>query len=165
MSLAAENTVKPAIIVISSHVIRGSVGNRAAVFALEAFGFRVWVVPTVTLPWHPGHGPATQLVHDDTQFHSAIEDLTSAHWLSEVGAVLTGYMANASQVSSIAYLIKCVRAKNPDLVYLCDPVIGDADTLYVPEDIAVSIRDLLLPMGDISTPNRFELSWLTGKTT
>ena len=33
-----------AVIVISSHVARGSVGNRAAVFALETLGFPVWAV-------------------------------------------------------------------------------------------------------------------------
>ena len=44
-----------AVIVVSSHVARGSVGNRAAVFALETLGHPVWAVPTVVLPWHPGH--------------------------------------------------------------------------------------------------------------
>jgi pyridoxine kinase len=51
-----------AVIVISSHVVRGSVGNRAAVFALETLGHPVWAVPTVILPWHPGHGPAKRIV-------------------------------------------------------------------------------------------------------
>ena len=46
-----------AVIVISSHVVRGSVGNRAAVFALETLGYPVWALPTIVLPWHPGHGP------------------------------------------------------------------------------------------------------------
>ena len=53
-----------AVIVVSSHVARGSVGNRAAVFALETLGHPVWAVPTVLLPWHPGHGPATRIVPD-----------------------------------------------------------------------------------------------------
>jgi hypothetical protein len=48
-----------AVIVVSSHVARGSVGNRAAVFALETLGFPIWAVPTVILPWHPGHGRIT----------------------------------------------------------------------------------------------------------
>jgi pyridoxine kinase len=39
--------IRPSVIVISSHVVRGSVGNRAAVFALETLGFPVWAVPTV----------------------------------------------------------------------------------------------------------------------
>ncbi|MEP2575390.1 MAG: pyridoxal kinase, partial [Nitratireductor sp.] len=43
----ADPSAKPAVIVISSHVARGSVGNRAAVFALETLGYPVWAVPTV----------------------------------------------------------------------------------------------------------------------
>jgi pyridoxine kinase len=53
---------RPGILVISSHVVRGSVGNRAAVFALESLGFPVWAVPTVTLAWHPGQGTAMRIV-------------------------------------------------------------------------------------------------------
>nr|WP_234827464.1 bifunctional hydroxymethylpyrimidine kinase/phosphomethylpyrimidine kinase [Sinorhizobium meliloti] len=48
---------------------------------------------------------------------------------------------------------------NPALTYLCDPVVGPG--LYVPEAIAGVMRDQLLPMADIATPNPFELSWLT----
>jgi pyridoxine kinase len=59
--------VRPAVVVISSHVARGTVGNRAIVFALEALGFPVWAVPTVMLPWHPGHGPAPRIVPDRRQ--------------------------------------------------------------------------------------------------
>ncbi|MGO8536034.1 pyridoxal kinase, partial [Rhizobium ruizarguesonis] len=42
-----------AVIVISSHVVRGSVGNRAAFFALETLGHPVWALPTIERPW-PG---------------------------------------------------------------------------------------------------------------
>ena len=59
---------KPSVIVISSHVARGSVGNRSAVFALERLGFTVIAVPTVLLPFHPGHGPGTRIVSDDAAF-------------------------------------------------------------------------------------------------
>ena len=56
------------------------------------------------------------------------------------------------------------KAVNPRLVYLCDPVMGDTGPgLYVPEAIADVMRDRLLPMADIATPNPFELSWLTGQ--
>ena len=37
---------KGAVISISSHVVRGSVGNRAVVFALETLGYPVWALPT-----------------------------------------------------------------------------------------------------------------------
>lgn len=152
---------KPAVIVISSHVARGSVGNRAAVFALEALGFPVWVVPTIQLPWHPGHGPATSIVAPSKIFSDFLEDLGKAPWINEVGAVLSGYMANPDQVKSVATLIGHLKHNNPSLTYLCDPVIGDVGGLYVAEETAAAIQSLLIPISDIATPNRFELSWLT----
>lgn len=151
-----------AVIVISSHVVRGSIGNRAAVFALERLGYPVWAVPTVILPWHPGHGPAGRIIPDAAQFSSLIGDLERAPWLGEVNAVLTGFMSNAAQVEAVAHLIAAMKAKNPNLQYICDPVIGDMKGLYVAENTAIAIRDLLLPLADIATPNRYELGWLTG---
>jgi pyridoxine kinase len=35
--------------------------------------------------------------------------------------------------------------------------------LYVPEDVAIAIRDHLLPLANIITPNAFELGWLSGR--
>ncbi|PZU83425.1 MAG: pyridoxal kinase [Shinella sp.] len=151
-----------AVIVISSHVVRGSVGNRAAVFALESLGFPVWALPTVVLPWHPGHGPSTRLTFPETDFDKVIDDLIRAPWLSEVSAVLTGYFGNAAQPRSVARLVKALKERNPDLIYVCDPVMGDLGGLYVPEATAVGIRDHLIPLATIATPNRYELAWLVG---
>jgi pyridoxine kinase len=46
-------------------------------------------------------------------------------------------------------------------VVLIDPVVGDAGRLYVAEPTAEAIRDQLLPLATIATPNLFELLWLT----
>jgi pyridoxine kinase len=151
-----------AVIVISSHVVRGSVGNRAAVFALETLGHPVWALPTIVLPWHPGHGRSTRLTFSETDFDHAIDDLIAAPWLSEVRAVLSGYFGNAAQALSVARLVTALREKNPDLLYACDPVIGDAGGLYVPEATAEAIRDHLIPLASLATPNRYELAWLAG---
>ena len=151
-----------AVIVISSHVIRGSVGNRAAVFALETLGYPVWAMPTVVLPWHPGHGPSTRLTFPESDFDKAIDDLIRAPWLGEVKAVLTGYFGNAAQPRAVARLIEALRRNNPDLIYVCDPVMGDLGGLYIPQPTAEAIRDELLPLATIATPNRYELAWLSG---
>lgn len=156
------NATGRAVIVVSSHVARGSVGNRAAVFALERLGFPVWAVPTVTLPWHPGHGPSTRIVPPEDAFAAFMADLVRSPWLDEVAGVLSGYLGNAAQAGAIAGLVEAVRKRNPDALYLCDPVIGDAGSLYVPEATACAIRDRLLPLADIATPNLHELAWLTG---
>jgi len=151
-----------AVIVLSSHVVRGAVGNRAAVFALETLGHPVWAVPTVTLAWHPGHGPSSRIVASEDDFDRLIADLERAPWLGEVSGVLSGYLGSASQAEPIARLVKAAKARNPGAIYLCDHVIGDEKGLYEPDATAAAIRETLLPLADIATPNRFELSWLSG---
>ena len=122
-----------AVIVISSHVARGSVGNRAVVFALETLGHPVWAVPTIMLPWHPGHGPATRIVPDAEQFAAFMKDLERAPWLGEVAGVLSGYLGDFRQAEAVASLVNVVKARNPRALYICDPVMGDSGGLYVPE--------------------------------
>lgn len=153
---------KGAVLVISSHVVRGTVGNRAAVFALETLGHPVWAVPTVILPWHPGHGRATRVTIGAGDFDAIVDDLTRAPWRGELRAVMSGYIGDPSQAASIARLVSALRIENPDLVYLCDPVCGDQGGLYVPVATAEAIRDTLLPLASIATPNRYELGLLAG---
>lgn len=158
-SSAAARTV----IVISSHVVRGTVGNRAMVFALETLGIPVWAVPTIILPWHPGHGPATRIVPPAESFAALMADLRAAPWLGEVSAIISGYLGDAAQAGPVADLVDAVKTRNRHALYLCDPVTGDKGGLYVPEDRAEAIRDRLLPRADIATPNRYELEWLSGR--
>jgi pyridoxine kinase len=132
------------------------------VFALEVLGHPVWAVPTVVLPWHPGHGPASRIVPPSDQFSTLMADLCRAPWLGEVAAVLSGYLGSAEQVEPLAALVEAVKVTNPDAIYACDPVIGDVGGLYVPQQTATAMRDRLMPLADIVTPNRFELAWLTG---
>jgi pyridoxine kinase len=158
--------MKKPVIVISSHVARGSVGNRAAVFALEVLGHPVWAVPTVILPFHPGHGKATRIIPDAEQFSALLDDLANSRWVSEVGGILTGYLATESQAIAVAGFIAKMRSANPNLIHVCDPVMGDGigenARLYIAEETASAIRDHLVPLADTITPNRFEISWLTG---
>ena len=159
---------KKAVLVISSQVIRGWVGGRASVFILERNGFPVWFLPTVLLPWHPGHGPATKNTISSATFSKMVDELQSSKWFGEIGAILTGYMGNEEQVEIIAKLIQFTKQEIPDVTYLCDPIIGDVKdnngALYVAAEIASAIRNQLIPLADIITPNLFELSWLADMT-
>lgn len=160
--MRSETNSRGTILVISSHVVRGAVGNRAAVFALERLGHPVWAMPTVILPWHPGHGVSTRMTVPADTFHAMVEDLVGSPRLADVDAVLTGYLGSAAQADPIARIVEAVRTHNPDAHYLCDPVIGDLGGLYVPEETAEAIRDRLLPLATIATPNRYELGWFAG---
>ena len=162
-SMPRTSPAAKSVIVISSHVARGSVGNRAAVFALETLGYPVWAVPTVILPWHPGHGRATRIVPDNGQFAALLDDLAKSPWLGEVAGVLSGYLGDEGQVGPLASLVKAVKAKNPGALYVCDPVMGDLGGLYVKQALAERIRAELMPLADIATPNRYELAWMAGR--
>ncbi len=153
----------PAILAISSHVVRGSAGNRAMTSALEALGHQIWALPTVTLAHHPGHGPVTPMVMTAENIQTMAADLERNFGWAALGGIITGYFASADQVHAAAALIAKIKTANPRALYLCDPIIGDDGSLYVSEDIATAIRDTLLPLADIATPNRFECGWLVNQ--
>ncbi|MEM1364818.1 MAG: bifunctional hydroxymethylpyrimidine kinase/phosphomethylpyrimidine kinase [Pseudomonadota bacterium] len=147
-----------AVLAISSHVVIGRVGLRAIAPALEAFAIPTHILPTVTLPWHPGHGPGTRSTNEG--FNNLLADLASLE-PGDLDGILTGYFCNADQVSSAAQFVRQMKAQDENLLYMCDPVLGDGSSLYVPQEVAEAIRDELVPLADILTPNVFELSWLT----
>lgn len=159
--------MKPtAVLAISSQVARGSVGLRAAGFALERLGHQIWKVPTIWMPWHPGHakslGMPPRSVMPDDVFSSSLEALTNTPVIGEVGAILTGYFASAGQVKAACRAIDAVRKVTPDVLVVCDPVSADSHGTYVPADVVAALRDELLPRCDLATPNRFEAAAFSG---
>ncbi len=158
---------KQPVLLITSQVVRGGISGRGLTFALERVGHDVWFLPTILLPWHPGQGKGTRIVPPSGDFTAIADDLARSPKLAEIGAVISGYLGDAGQAEAVAALVNAVKAVNPDAPYLCDPVMGDhgngsAGGLYVPEKTAEAIRDRLVPLADIVTPNAFELGWLTG---
>jgi pyridoxine kinase len=148
------------VIVISSHVAHGGVGNRALVFALERLGFEVWAVPTIMLPRHLGYGPLPRIVPEPHAFGLLLDALVDGDYARNVAGIVSGFFAAAGQIEATAQLAARVKEARPDALYLCDPVIGDVGGLYVGEGLAAQIRDRLLPLADIATPNAFECRWL-----
>lgn len=150
------------IVSFASHVVRGHVGNSVAVFALERLGFEVWPVITVQLPFHPGHGEATRIETPAGKMAALVEDLIERVDLAAVSGVISGYLGAPGHAMAVARFVDAVKAANPRAVFCCDPVIGDHGRLYVDALLASEIRDLLVPRADMTTPNTFELAWLTG---
>lgn len=167
MDVETTAMMKPsAVLAISSQVARGSVGLRAAGFALERLGHQVWKVPTIWMPWHPGHakslGVPPRSVMPDDIFAASLEALTGTPVIGEVGAILTGYFASAGQVKAACRAIDAVRKITPDVLVVCDPVSADSHGTYVPVDVVAALRDELLPRCDLATPNRFEAAAFSG---
>ncbi|MCB1546554.1 MAG: pyridoxal kinase [Hyphomicrobiaceae bacterium] len=151
------------VLAVSSMVVRGHVGNAAAVPVLQCLGHEVWSLPTVVLSNHPGHRRVGGVQMDAGKLEDMIEALGESGWLDELDAVLTGYLPSAAHVLLAARLVRRLKASSPRLLYLCDPALGDDPKgVYVAAEAAAAIRDELIGLADITTPNRFELAWLAG---
>ena len=151
------------VLSISSQVLRGTVGNNAAVPALQRLGHEVWPLPTVALPHHRGYDrDAPALTMPAERISAFAAALQKRGWLARVDAILVGYIADPDQAGAIADAIDWVRAARGDIAVLVDPVLGDEGRLYVSEAVARAVRDRLMPRADMTTPNAFELSWLAG---
>lgn len=152
------------ILAISSYVASGHVGLAAIVPALQALGHEVIAVPTVVLSCHYGHAHVGGVPVEAAGVRSILLALKDNDTLAGLDAVITGFLPNAEMVDVIANMLDGLAEDAPDVLYLCDPVMGDdPGGLYLSEAAAAAIRDRLVPLADILTPNRFELSWLTGE--
>ncbi|KAI8452604.1 Ribokinase-like protein [Phakopsora pachyrhizi] len=76
-------------------------------------------------------------------------------------ALLTGFTPGAGAMEALKLTFKKLKSRNPDLVYLVDPVMGDDGKLYVSQDVIPKYKDLL-SLATIATPNQFEAQILTG---
>jgi pyridoxine kinase len=151
------------VLAISSHVAFGSVGLAAIVPALHWLGHEVIAVPTVVLSSHPGYPRFAGDAVPAERIASMLDAMEANGWFAETAAVLTGYLPSPEHVQVARQAVERVKAANPAAIYLCDPVFGDEpDGVYVPEGIPTALRDELLPIAHVTTPNRFELSWLSG---
>lgn len=148
------------VLAISSQVAFGPVGNSAAVPALNAAGIEVVAIPTIMLSNQPALASPSGIRVPAATLTDMLEKLEALGALENLSAILTGYFADADQVIAVAKII----ARLKPALYLCDPVIGDDPKgLYVPEAVAEAIRDHLLPLATILTPNHFEREWLNAK--
>jgi pyridoxine kinase len=150
------------VLAISSHVVRGHVGLDATVPALQHLGHEVWSLPTVVLASRPGLGRPIKHELPAEALGAMLAALEADGCWASLGAVFAGYFPSAKGVLAAAGAIASIKATRADVPVLIDPIIGDAGRLYVARPTAEAIRDVLLPLATIATPNLFELSWLTG---
>ncbi len=152
------------ILAISSYVVHGYVGLAAIVPTLHAMGHEVLAVPTVVLSAHRGYPDIGGIWFEQGQIRRITDGLAANGWLRSIDAIMTGYLPSTELVGDACRILGTVREHSPDALHLCDPVIGDDPRgLYVLEEVATAVRELLLPLAHILTPNRFELEWLSGR--
>lgn len=153
----------------NSNLTWTDVGNKAAVFPLQLLGFEVDFINSVHFSNHTGYSRGWEGdVLKGEQLDKILDGLDRNELLCEVKHVLTGYIGSETFLESILKVLKAVR-KYGKVRYVCDPVLGDRESIsdeegkfYVPEQLVKVYQDKLLPIADVLTPNQFEVEQLTG---
>jgi pyridoxine kinase len=154
------------VISIQSQVAYGHVGNSAAVFPLQMHGIDVVSVPTTLLSNRPGYPTIRGRVLDAELVADLLRGIEERGAVDGCRMILSGYLGSAEIAAVVADFVARARARNPSLLYCCDPVLGDRDRgLFVQAAIPPLVRDRLCPLADILTPNHFEFEYLVGAKT
>src|ERR1700737_4737635 len=151
------------VISIQSQVAFGHVGNSAAVFPLQMHGIDVTAVPTTLLSNRPGYPTIRGRVLEAQLVADVLLGIEERGAVEASSMILSGYLGSPDIAVVVADFVARAKARNPALLYCCDPVLGDRDRgLFVQADIPPLVRDRLCPLADIITPNHFEFEWLCG---
>ncbi|MDP8051845.1 pyridoxal kinase PdxY [Pasteurella atlantica] len=151
------------VLSIQSHVVYGYAGNKAAVFPMQMLGIDTWALNTVQFSNHTQYGKWTGMVIPQEQITEIVQGIDNINALAECDAVLSGYIGAASQGSAILEAMAKIKAKNPNAIYFCDPVMGHPDKgCIVADGVAEFLRDEAMVKADIIAPNLVELRELTG---
>jgi pyridoxine kinase len=151
------------VISIQSQVAYGHVGNSAAVFPMQLHGIDVIAVPTTLLSNRPGYKTIRGRVLDAQLVSDLLLGVEERGALDAAKMILSGYLGSPEIAAVVADFVARAKTSHPALRYACDPVLGDRDRgLFVQSDIPPLVRDRLLPLADIITPNHFEFEFLCG---
>ena len=151
------------ILSIQSSVSYGHVGNSAAVFPLQRIGHEVMPIYTVMFSNHTGYGEWGGPLLTGDNVRDVVRGIDARGGLDDVQLVLSGYQGGNDIGDAILDAVALVKARNPESVYACDPVLGSASSgCFVAPEVQSLIRDRVVPAADLITPNQFELGFLTG---
>ena len=139
---------------IQNSVGMGFLGNQAVYAVANALGARVVHAPSMFASAHGGFSGRSSAIADPAQFRRDVAFLVS----QRPGLIVIGYLPRPQHVDVVATQLQEYKG-----VVLLDPVIGDYQKgLFVSQETARTIKEALLPMSQIITPNRFEAEVLLG---
>ena len=154
----------PRVLSIQSHVVSGYVGNKSATFPLQLLGFEVDAINSVQFSNHTGYSKGIKgQVLDDKQLQELMDGLEMNN-INNYSHVINGYIGSKSFLLKLGDIIKHLKTVNPDLIYVCDPVMGDfGPGMYVPQELLPVYQQVIVPLSDVCLPNQFEAELITGK--
>jgi pyridoxine kinase len=134
------------------------------VFPLQLAGNEVAAVPTTLLSNHPAYPTVHGTVLDAELVRQLLVGLEERGVVEASSVLMTGYIGSAEIAEVVVDFVTRAKARNPSLIYVCDPVMGDTGPgFYVKPAVREAIAGQLVPLADVITPNRFEFDFLTGR--
>lgn len=151
------------VLSIQSHVVYGYAGNKSATFPMQLLGVDVWALNTVQFSNHTQYGKWTGMVIPKEQIGEIVRGIDAIEALHLCDAIVSGYIGSAEQVEEIVNAVRFIKSKNPNALYLCDPVMGHPDKgCIVAEGVKEGLINLAMAEADLITPNLVELRELSG---
>ena len=75
--------------------------------------------------------------------------------LDNYSHIINGYIGSDGFLKQLKSTVEHLKKKNPNLTYVCDPVMGDTEPgWYVPQSLLPIYRDEILPLADVCVPNQ-----------
>ena len=104
---------------------------------------------------HTGYSKGVRgQVLNDQQLAELIEGLKQNN-LDNYSHIINGYIGSDGFLKQLKSTVEHLKKKNPNLTYVCDPVMGDTEPgWYVPQSLLPIYRDEILPLADVCVPNQ-----------
>ena len=132
------------VLSLQSHVVSGYVGNKACVFPLQIHGLEVDFFNSVQFSNHTGYPFVGKGHISDGKELDVIIDGLEQNGLLDYDYLLTGFIASETFLLCVFNVLEKIRKYNPNVKYVCDPVLGDNGKLYVPFDLIPVYIDKLI---------------------
>ncbi|CAG9771965.1 unnamed protein product [Ceutorhynchus assimilis] len=152
--------MEPRILSIQSHVVSGYVGNKSAVFPMQLLGYDVDYINSVQFSNHTGYEHVKGQVISEQELAQLLTGLQK-NKLDQYSHLLTGYVGSPGFLKELVNTHKYLKSINPNLIFVCDPVMGDNGQMYVPKELLPIYKESILPIATILFPNLFEAELLT----
>lgn len=138
----------PLVGTIQNAVGMGFIGTQAVYAVANALGARAASAPVAYSSAHGGFQQRSSWIAEPQQFRKDVAFLIA----QRPAVLIVGYVPRPNLVDIIAAQLNDYKG-----IVLLDPVIGDYQKgLYVSVETARAIKEQLLPLAQIITPNRFE---------
>lgn len=146
------------VISIQSQVVHGHVGNSAAVLPMQARGLDVAAVPTTLLSNNPHFETMRGRVLEPELVGDLLRGVEERGLIETSRYIVSGYLGSRANGEVVAAFVTRARQLNPNILYICDPVMGDANLgVFVADQVIECMLDQLVPLADLMTPNQFEV--------